>query len=90
MTNETLTASQARTKLYALIDQVGKHGRSFTLTKNGKPMAVLVNPEEVESWLETIEILSDKSLIRQLKASKKDVQAGRVRSIEEVKRDLGF
>ena len=90
MTNETLSTSEARTKLYSIVEQVGKHGRSFTLTKGGKPMAVLVNPGEIESWLETIEVLSDRNLMKQLKESAEDTKAGRVYSLEEVKKSLGL
>jgi len=90
MTNETISTSEARTKLYSIVEQVGRHGCSFTLTKGGKPMAVLVSPEEVESWLETIEVLSDRNLMKQLKESAEDIKAGRVYSLEEVKKSLGL
>ncbi|MEE9532254.1 MAG: type II toxin-antitoxin system prevent-host-death family antitoxin [Syntrophobacteria bacterium] len=37
------------------------------MTKNGRPAAVLVSPEEFESWKETIEIASSPDLMEEIK-----------------------
>ena len=37
------------------------------ITKNGRPSAVLVSPDEFESWKETIEIKGDSELIDEIK-----------------------
>ena len=46
---ETLSVSEARTTLKALVDRVdGTHER-VTLTRNGRPAAVLISPDDLES-----------------------------------------
>jgi antitoxin YefM len=37
------------------------------ITKNGRPAAVLVSPEEFESWKETVEILSSRDLMDEIR-----------------------
>jgi PHD/YefM family antitoxin component YafN of YafNO toxin-antitoxin module len=37
------------------------------ITKNGRPAAVLVSPEEFESWKETIEIVSSPDLMEEIR-----------------------
>ena len=46
--------------------------------------------DEFESWLETLEILADKDFAARLQESIEQVEAGKVRDWEEVKRELGI
>jgi len=45
----------------------------------------MVTKEEMESALETIEIVSDPDTLRQLAVSEQDIREGRVRRIRSVK-----
>jgi antitoxin YefM len=42
------------------------------ITKNGRPAAVLISPDEFESWKETIAIKSDSDLMKEIR---KGIQA---------------
>lgn len=75
---ETLSVSEARTTLKTLVDRVdGTHER-VTLTRNGRPAAVLISPDDLESLEETLSVLSDPALMRQLDEAKAAVTAGDV------------
>jgi PHD/YefM family antitoxin component YafN of YafNO toxin-antitoxin module len=37
------------------------------ITKNGRPAAVLISPDEFESWKETITIKSDSDFIKEIR-----------------------
>ncbi|MBI4411919.1 MAG: type II toxin-antitoxin system Phd/YefM family antitoxin [Deltaproteobacteria bacterium] len=65
---KTLSLSEAKMKLSGLIDSVGKTEEEVVITKNGRPAAILVSPDEFESWRETIAIRSDPDLVREIKA----------------------
>jgi PHD/YefM family antitoxin component YafN of YafNO toxin-antitoxin module len=54
------------------------------ITKDGKAAAVLMSPEEYEGLMETIEILSDKKLMRQLRKSDLDFRKGATYTHEQV------
>lgn len=85
-----IPASQARSNFYNLIDEVSKTLKRFVITKHGRAKAVVLSPEEVESWEETIEILSDKKLMKSLKEGEEDIEKGRTHDWEEVKKELGL
>ena len=64
---ETLSLSEAKMKLSELIDRVQSTDAEVVITKNGRPAAVLVSPDEFDGWKETIEIKSDKELMAEIK-----------------------
>ena len=72
-----LSLSEAKMKLSGLIDSVLKTDEEVMITKNGKPAAILVNPEEYESWQETIAIRSDHDLMKEIKAGLKNLKKGK-------------
>ncbi|MEX0802415.1 MAG: type II toxin-antitoxin system Phd/YefM family antitoxin [Candidatus Binatia bacterium] len=75
---KTLPLSEVKTKLSALVDAVERRDDAVTITRNGKPVAIIVSKDEYESWQETVEILRDAKFmeeirkgIRSLKRAKK-------------------
>jgi prevent-host-death family protein len=68
----TLSLSEAKMKLSELIDSVHSTDEEVVITKNGRPAAVLISPDEFEGWKETIAIKSDSDLMTEIK---KGIQA---------------
>ena len=64
---KTLSISEAKMKLSALIDSLDVVGEEVVITKNGRPVAVLVSPDEFESWRETLAVRSDSDLMEEIK-----------------------
>ena len=64
---ETLSLSEAKMKLSELIAKVQSTDTEVVITKNGRPAAVLVSPDEFEGWRETIAIKSDADLMAEIK-----------------------
>lgn len=64
---KALSVSEAKMKLSGLIDTVNATDEEIVITKNGRPAAVLVSPEEFESLKETIAIHSDLALMGEIK-----------------------
>ena len=59
---KTLSLSEAKMKLSALIESVKNTDEEVIITKNGSPAAVLISSDEYESWQETLAIRADKEL----------------------------
>jgi len=62
-----LSVSEAKMKLSGLIETINATDEEIMITKNGRPAAVLVSPEEFESLKETIAARSDSSLMKEIK-----------------------
>jgi len=65
---KTLSLSEAKMKLSALIDSINVTDEEILITKNGAPAAMLVSPDEFESWRETIKVKSDTELMSEIKS----------------------
>jgi prevent-host-death family protein len=62
-----LSLSEAKMKLSELVETVYSTDEEIIITKNGRPAAVLVSPDEFESWKETIAIASSPDLMDEIK-----------------------
>ncbi len=49
---------------------------------------ILMNLEEVAAWEETMEIMSDPKLMRDLKRSEKEIEEGKTVSMEKLMKEL--
>ena len=83
---KTLSLSEAKMKLSGLVDLVNSTDEEVIITKNGRPAAVLVSPEEFAGWKETIAIRSDKALMKEIKAGLRDLKKGKtaIYTLEEL------
>ncbi len=64
---KTLSLSEAKIKLSKLIHAVSTTDEEVVITKNGRPAAVLVSPDEFEGWKETNLVRSDSALMKEIK-----------------------
>ena len=64
---KALSVSEAKMKLSGLIDTVNATDEEIMITKNGRPAAVLVSPEEFESLKETVAVRSDSALMKEIR-----------------------
>ena len=56
---ETLPLAQIKAHLSEIVDKVeGQHER-VVLTRNGRPAAVLISPDDLEALEDTLELLAD-------------------------------
>ncbi len=64
---KTLSLSEAKMKLSGLVDLVETSDEEIVITRNGRPAAVLVSPEELDSLKETIAVKGDASLMAEIR-----------------------
>ena len=83
---KTLSVSEAKMKLSGLVEMVRTTDEVITITKNGSPVAVLVSPDEYESWKETETVRSDSSLMDEIKKGLKELKAKKAKlySLDEL------
>lgn len=82
----TIPANVARANFYQILEEVGNNLRRFVITHRGKTKAVVMPIEDVEAWEETLEIMSDKKLMKDIKKSKTDYTKGNFVTLDEVEK----
>lgn len=63
---KTLSLSEVKMKLSQLVESVKETGQEIVITRNGRPVAVLVSVNEFEGWKETLSIQSNDQLMREI------------------------
>jgi len=82
--------TEARARLTELLDDGNDRHEHVVITRNGRPAAVVLSSEEYEALAETLEVLDDDDALEALRESEADVRAGRVYSLDDVRRELGL
>lgn len=59
--------SEAKAKLSKLVDEVAARDEEIVITRNGRAKAVLLSQDQFEGWRETVEILADKELMKEIR-----------------------
>ena len=80
-----LPISEVKARLPELVAGVHDREEEIVVTRNGRPAAVLVNVDEYERLKETLDVLSDPELMRQIRASERYfARGGKGVSFEQV------
>jgi len=83
---ETLSLSEAKINLSRLVDKVNTTDEEIVITRNGRPAAVLVSPDEFEGWKETLLIRSDPGFLKEIKKGVKMLKQNKAKlyTLEEL------
>lgn len=87
---KTVTATQARKDFFKLLRKAKIPGHFVRISLQGaKDDVIMMSADEWDGWMETLEIMSDPKLVRELRKADKELKAG-VKGIpwEQVKREL--
>ena len=72
-----LSLADVKNRLSEVIDRLEReHGR-VVITKHGRPAAVLLSVDDLESLEETLEILSNPELMADIREAEADLAAGK-------------
>jgi len=74
---KTLPISEVKARLPELVTGVEEREEEVVVTRNGRPAAVLVSYAEFERLKETLDVLSDPDLTRQIEKSRAFYASGR-------------
>jgi prevent-host-death family protein len=74
---KTLPLSEVKTRLPELVVGVQEREEEIVVTKNGRPAAILVNYDDYERLKETLGVLSDQDIMRQISQSQRFYRRGR-------------
>jgi antitoxin YefM len=76
-----LPLADVKNRLSEVIETLEReHGR-VVVTKHGRPAAVLLSIEDLESLEETLEIMSNPALLEAVREGERDIAAGRTEQL---------
>jgi antitoxin YefM len=87
---KTLPLSEAKDRLSGLVEEAEATHEMVTITKHGRPAAVLMAAEDLESLHETLFWLSQPGLRDDLAVAADDEDTDRGRSSDELRAELGL
>lgn len=82
----TLPLATVRNQLSALIDDVARTHATLTITRNGKPAAVVMSADDHDSIMETLALLNDAVDRERLDEAERSIAAGDATSRDEMDR----
>jgi antitoxin YefM len=74
--SETMSLAAVKARFSELVDRVERQQDRVIVTRNGKPAAVLISPDDLESLEETLAVMSDRSVAAQIRESEKAIATG--------------
>jgi antitoxin YefM len=81
----TLPLVHVKANLSRLVDEVVETDEEIVITRNGRPVAILVSPDQYEGWKETQAIRSDRELVAEIRRSLRTVKRGaKIYTLEEL------
>ncbi|MBW1714976.1 MAG: type II toxin-antitoxin system Phd/YefM family antitoxin [Deltaproteobacteria bacterium] len=86
---ERLTITEARNRFMKLPDQTAGN-QIIAVTRRNKEVMAMMSWELYEGLLETIEILADQELMKNIKRGIKEIKSGKTYTIEESRKSLGL
>lgn len=83
--DDTLSLAEIKAHLSEIVDRIeGQHQR-ITLTRNGRPAAVLLSPADLEALEDTVEILSSPDALVEIQRARKDIARGEGVTADELR-----
>ncbi len=81
----TISLADARARFSQLIESAASTHERFEITKNGERVALLIGADDFDSLIETLEILGDKDLTREIFEAQDEIQRGETYASEQVR-----
>lgn len=80
-----LPLTEVKAKLSEVIDEITETQERVTVTRNGRPVVVLIGCDDLEAIEETLEILSDPNLVKEVEAGRHAISTGDIVGPEDLR-----
>lgn len=90
MAKKTISITEGRKQLFRIAEEVQRPDTYYTFTVDGKPQVVLMSQDEFNSIMDTMEILSDPKLLKDIEKAEEEFERGEYESWDDVKKELGL
>jgi prevent-host-death family protein len=87
--SETLPLAQVKARFSEMVDRVEHTHDRIVVTRNGRPAAVMISPDELASLEDTLELLSDTHTMRELAEARRAAEEGDYITGDELRARFG-
>lgn len=77
MSEVTLPLAEIKKRLSEIVDGVEDRHDRVVLTRNGRPAAIILSPDDLQALEDTLELLSDPKAMRAIRKAEADIDAGK-------------
>lgn len=83
--SETLPLAEIKARLSEIVDLVEQEHERVVLTRNGRPAAVLLSPDDLEALEDTLDLLSDPAALEEIRHGREEVSRGDTISADDLR-----
>jgi antitoxin YefM len=75
MSEDTLPLAEVKKRLSEMVDRVENHHDRVVLTRRGRPAAVLMSPDDLESLEGTLDLLSTPGAMEEIRKAQAEIDS---------------
>lgn len=83
--SDVLPLAEVKAKFSEMVDRVEREHDRITVTRNGRPAAVLMSADDLAALEDTLELLSDPVAMADIAQARRDVMAGDTMTADEIR-----
>jgi prevent-host-death family protein len=87
--SETLPLAEVKAKFSEMVDRVEHTQDRIIVTRNGRPAAVMLSPDELASLEDTLDLLSDRDAMREIHDARRAHASGDYITGDDLRRRFG-
>lgn len=84
----TLPLAEVRANLSKLVDEAVRTHQRVEVTRQGRRAVVILSAEDYDSLMETLDVLSDSELVREIRDAEDAIERGEVFTLDEVAEEM--
>jgi prevent-host-death family protein len=85
MADLTLPLAEIKKRLSEIVDGVEQKHDRVMLTRNGRPAAVILSPDDLESLEKTLAVLSNPSAMQEIREAESEIDQGDVVTADQLR-----
>lgn len=90
MVKKTIPITQARKEIFKIAEDVQHPDTYYEITIDGKSKVIVMSRDEFVSIMETMDVMSDPDMIKELRESEEDFRRGDYVTLDEIKDKIGI
>ena len=83
--DKTLPLANVKAHLSEIVDKVETEHDRVILTRNGRPAAIIMSPDDLEALEETLELLSRPGATEEIQKARKELDAGEFLTADDLR-----